>query len=177
MGFILAVTSSCKSLYDIDNYVPKPASGLFASEAWNFAYGFTDPEAKLPDGFDTMIILVSSKPKSNCPDRDDPLLSGKEIAIAIESKSGESHILQNSGAFETEDDLFRYEKQKRVTSVAFIDHNESEQKRYRFATKGKVKILRKSKTDIEGSIMAKFSKSFYINGKFRAKICQFGQLN
>ena len=168
---------SCKSLYDMRNYSKSSAKGAISGEDWAYSYGYTNPEAKLADGQEIMIVLVTAKPKHNCPTEDDKLPDSREIAIAIDGKAGEMKIGAPSDRLETEEDLFTYRKIDRQASVAFYDPSKKESLQYKFATSGKIKITKITGETIEGSVLAKVDKTVYVNGKFKAKVCKYGQLN
>jgi hypothetical protein len=179
-GAALAATlnlSHCKSLYDLKNYSKSPLKGVISNSEWSYAYAYTDPEAKLPDGQKMMIVLVTGQPKHACPDQTDKLPDAREVAISIDGKVGEMKIGQKSGRFETEDDQFTYTKTERQASVAFHDPTLPENQQYKFATSGKVKINKITSDSIEGVVLAKISRNSFINGQFKAKVCKFGQLN
>lgn len=168
---------SCKSLYDLKSYTKAPAKGSVSGEDWAYAYGYTDPEAKLPEGQEMMIVLTTGKPKHACPDESDKLPDAREVAIAIDGKTGEMKLGGSSGRYETEDDLFTYKKSNRQASVAFHDPNLPESQRFKFATTGKVKITKITPDTIEGAVVAKIDKNQFVNGQFKAKRCKYGQLN
>lgn len=175
IGF--AAASACRSLYDLNNYAKSSAKGAISGKDWNFLYGYTNPEAKLADGQEIMIVLVSGKTKHACPAEDEKLPDPREIAIAIDGKLGEMKIGTPSDRLETEDDVFTYRKIDRQASVAFFDPTRPTNQQYRFANTGKVKITKITPDSIEGAVVAKIDKSSFINGKFKAKVCKYGQLN
>lgn len=171
------LTISCKSLYDLKSYAKAPAKGSISGRDWSYSYAYTDPEAKLPEGQEMMIVLATGKTKHACPDESDKLPDAREVAIAIDGRTGEMRLGAPSGRFETEDDLFAYKKTSRQASVAFHDPNLPEKQRFKFVTNGKVKITKISADSIEGSVLAKIDKNQFVNGQFKAKICKYGQLN
>jgi len=179
-GIILLfpIFQSCKTtLYDFKNYSTSSAKGSISGQEWNYAYAYTDPEAKLPEGQEFMIVLVTGATKTACPDRSDQLPDAREVVISIDGKLGEMKIGARSSRLETEDDAFRYVKTERQASLAFFDPSLPEKDQYRFAKSGKVKITTLTKDTVEGSVLAKISKSFFVNGRFKAKVCKYGQLN
>lgn len=171
------VTSGCKSLYDIKGYTKSNVKGSIGANQWQYGYGYTDPEAKLPDGMDMMIILTTEKPKHACPDQSDKMADGREVLIAIDKKLGELTVGGASGKYETADDLFTYKKSTRKAQVSFHNPARPESLKFLFATSGKVKISKITDTLIEGAVVAKIDRDHYVNGKFKAKICKYGQLN
>jgi hypothetical protein len=173
----LLTSTSCKSLYDLKNYSKSSAKGSISGREWTFAYAYTDPEAKLPDGMETMIVLLTAKPKHACPTEDDKVADAREVAIAVDGKTGEMKIGRKSGRFETEDDMFTYTKAERHASVAFHNPSMPDGQQYVFATSGKVKITRKTPDLIEGAVVAKLNENQFVNGQFKAKVCKYGQLN
>lgn len=168
---------SCKSLYDRDSFVKTPAKGAIGGPEWSYVYGYTDAEAKLPEGAEYLIVLNAAKPTHACPTPDDKLKDGREAALAIDGKVGQMLLGVRSGQYETADDAFTYQKKVRTGSVAFFDPTKPTDKQYQFATSGKIKILKISATEIEGLVVAKFSRENFINGRFKAKVCKWGQLN
>ena len=168
---------SCKSFYDLKNYSKSSTKGIISAQEWSFVYAYTDPEAKLPDGMETMIVLLTAKPKHACPTEDDKVADGREVAIAVDGKPGEMKIGGRSGRFETEEDLFTYNKAERHASVAFHDPSLPANQSYIFATTGKVKITKQTPDVIEGAVVAKLSQDQFVNGQFKAKVCKYGQLN
>jgi hypothetical protein len=90
---------------------------------------------------------------------------------------GELKIAARSARLETEDDMFEQVKQQRQASAAFFDPSLPQSEQYKFARTGKIKITKLTSEFIEGSIVAKVSRNMFINGKFRAKVCKYGQLN
>ena len=168
---------SCKSLYDLKSYAKAAAKGSVSGQDWAYAYAYTDPEAKLPDGQEIMIVLTTAKPKHACPDESDKLADAREIAIAIDGKKGEMKLGVSSGRFETEEDMFTYKKTNRQASVAFHDPSLAGSQQFKFATSGKVRITKITADTIEGALVAKIDKNQYVNGQFKAKICKYGQLN
>jgi hypothetical protein len=173
---MIALTS-CKSLYDLKGYSKAPLKGVMTGKEWAFAYGYTDPEADLPDGMEMMIVLTTAKPKHACPDESDRLADAREVAITVDGKPGEMRIGGASGKYETEDDLFTYKKTERKASVAFHDPSRPESQQYMFAKTGKVKITKITATTVEGAVVAKIDPEHFVNGKFKARICKYGQLN
>jgi hypothetical protein len=168
---------SCKSLYDFKGYLKSNAKGAISGSEWAYSYAYTDPEAELPEGQQFMIVLVSAKPKNACPDKSEQIGDGREAIISIDGKLGEMKIAARSARLETEDDMFEQVKQQRQASAAFFDPSLPQSEQYKFARSGKIKITKLTSEFIEGSIVAKVSRSMFINGKFRAKVCKYGQLN
>jgi hypothetical protein len=169
--------AGCKSFYDLNSYAKSKMKGSIGTTDWQYAYGYTDPEAKLPDGMEIMIILTTAKPKHACPDVNDKLPDAREVVITIDGKPGEMKIGGSTGRLETEDDMFTYKKSERVAQVSFFDPSQPESKRFLFATRGKVKISKITANSIEGAIVAKLDQGNFANGQFKAKICKYGQLN
>lgn len=169
--------SSCKSLYDRDTYVKAPVKGAIGGSEWAYIYGYTDAEAKLPEGAEHLLVLAPLKPAHACPEVGDKKKDGREVSIAIDGKVGEMVIGAKSDRYETADDAFTYKKKSRIGSAAFFDPKKPSDKQYQFATSGKIKILKISATEIEGMIVAKLNPDNFINGRFKAKICKWGQLN
>lgn len=169
--------ASCKSLYDLRNYSKSSAKGAVSGEEWTYGYAYTNPEAQLAEGQEIMIVLVTSKPKHACPASDDKLPDQREVAIAIDGKTGEMKIGGRSDRLETEDDLFTYRKIERQATVAFFDPTQTEKNQYKFATSGKVKITKITNEVIEGAVLAKIDRSAFVNGRFKVKVCKYGQLN
>ena len=124
-----------------------------------------------------MIVLTSGKTRFACPDGKDQLADPREVAIAIDGKPGEMKIGLASDRLETADDTFTYRKVERQASVAFFDPSKPKADQYKFATSGKVKITKINKDVIEGAVLAKVNRSMFVNGKFKAKVCKYGQLN
>ncbi len=168
---------SCKSLYDRTSYVKSAASGQTSSKPWTFVYGFTDAEAKKPEGVSHIIVLLTSKTKNACPDASERGGDGRELIVGIDGKLGEMKIGGKSGKYETSDDFFSYTKSERQGSAAFFDPKKPPSSQYQFATAGKIKITKISKTSIEGFVLAKVNPDNFANGRFKAKICSWGQLN
>jgi hypothetical protein len=175
--FFSVLICSCSTLYDVDNYLKSKATGSLSAKDWQHFYGYTDPEAKLPDGMEIMIILTTAKPKYACPRETDKLADPREVIITIDGKPGEMKIGGNSNRYETEDDLFTYKKTDRLAQVSFHDPEQAATQRFLFATRGKVKITKITAKSIEGVLVAKRDKSNFVNGQFKAKICKYGQLN
>ncbi|MCX6125334.1 MAG: hypothetical protein NTV34_11405 [Proteobacteria bacterium] len=173
----LPILDACRSLYDKNNYVKAAASGAIGANEWKYGYAYTDPEAKLPDGIEVMIVLATRKPKNACPTPSDSVLDNREVVIGIDGKLGEMFIGGRTGEYETGDDLFTYNKSKRSGSVAFVEPANEKKKQYQFASSGKIKITKMTDALIEGFVVAKASPSLFVNGKFTAKICKWGQLN
>jgi hypothetical protein len=169
--------SGCKSLYDRDTYVKAPVKGALGGSEWSYIYGYTDAEAKLPEGSEHLLVLTPIKPPHACPEPGDKKKDGREVSIAIDGKVGEMIIGARSDRYETADDAFTYKKKSRLGSAAFFDPKKSSDKQYQFATTGKIRILKISATEIEGMIVAKLNPDNFINGRFKAKICKWGQLN
>lgn len=167
----------CKSLYDFRGYSKSSVKGYISGSEWNYVYAYTNPEAKLAEGQEIMIVLATGKPKHACPDADDKLPDPREVAVAIDGKPGEMKIGAPSDRLETNDDAFTYRKVERQASVAFIDPSKAKDDQYKFATSGKVKITKINMDSIEGAIVAKVNKTMFINGRFKAKVCKYGQLN
>jgi len=178
-SLILCITTfpSCKSLYDFKGYLKSNVKGAISGTEWAYSYAYTDPEAELPEGAEYMIVLVSAKPKNACPEKSEKIGDGREAIIAIDGKLGEMKIGARSNRLETEDDMFEQVKEERQTSVAFFDPAQPATEQYKFARSGKVKITSLNSEFIEGSIVAKVNRKMFINGKFRAKVCKYGQLN
>lgn len=168
---------ACKSLYDRKTYVKTAAAGAIGSGDWKYAYAYTDAEAKLPEGIEYMIILKTQKPANACPDEMDTVKDAREVLIGIDGKPGEMVIGQRSRQYETPDDAFTFKKPQRSGSVAFLDPSKPAKSQYQFATSGKIKITKFSADAIEGMVVAKVSPDYFVNGKFRAKVCKWGQLN
>ena len=168
---------SCKSLYDFRNYSKSSVKGNISGAEWNFGYAYTNPEAKLAEGQEIMIVLLTGKPKNACPDVNDAVPDPREVAIAIDGKTGEMKIGAASDRLETSDDMFTYRKVERQASVAFFDPSKPKDEQYTFATSGKVKITKLNKEVIEGAIVAKVNRATFVNGRFKAKVCKYGQLN
>ncbi len=178
LNFLMSIQIlGCKSLYDFKNYSKSNVKGNISGTEWTYAYAYTNPEAKLADGQEIMIVLVTAKPKNACPDVNDKLADQREVAIAIDGKIGEMKIGAASDRLETSDDMFTYRKLDRQASVAFFDPSKPNDEQYKFATSGKVKITKISKETIEGAILAKINRSIFVNGRFKAKVCKYGQLN
>jgi hypothetical protein len=177
--FAILIThiSSCKTLFDLKNYSKSSAKGSISAKDWIYSYGYTDPEAKLADGQEMMIVLTTAKPKHACPNPEDAVLDAREVAIAIDGKLGEMKLGSKSGKYETQEDLFTYKKEERQATVAFHDPGQAESQQYKFATTGKIKITKITPDSIEGAVVAKYDKNHFINGQFKAKICKYGQLN
>jgi hypothetical protein len=173
----ITILNSCKSLYDLKGYSKSSLKGSLTGKEWAYAYGYTDPEAKLPEGMEMMIVLTTGKAKHACPDESDRLADPREVAITIDGKPGESRVGGASGKYETEDDLFTYKKIERKASVAFHDPSLPEAQQYMFAKSGKVKITKITATTVEGAVVAKIDPERFVNGQFKAKICKYGQLN
>ena len=174
---VLTTLTSCKSIYDFKGYLKSNAKGAISGEDWAYSYAYTDPEADLPEGHEYMIVLVSAKPKNACPDKSELIGDGRETIISFDGKTGEMKIGGRSDRLETEDDMFEQVKVERQASVAFFDPNLTPEEQYKFARSGKVKITRISRGFIEGALVAKVNRKIFINGRFRAKICKYGQLN
>lgn len=174
---VLLAFSSCKSLYDLKNYSKSSAKGNISGQEWSYAYAYTNPEAKLADGQEIMIVLVTGKPKHACPDNGDQLPDAREVAIAIDGKTGEMRIGAPTDRLETSDDVFTYRKTERQATVAFFDPSKPKDEQYRFATSGKVRITKLTSEVIEGAVLAKINKVSFVNGRFKAKVCKYGQLN
>lgn len=174
---IVGFSSGCRSLYDRDTYVKSPVKGAVGGSEWNYIYAYTDAEAKLPEGAEYLLVLSSNKPAHACPDKQDKVKDGREVALAIDGKVGQMVVGGKSGQYETAEDAFTYQKKVRQASVAFFDPTKPADKQYQFATSGKIKILKVSTTEIEGLVLAKVNRDNFINGKFKAKICKWGQLN
>lgn len=173
----LLIVSGCKSLYDRDTYVKTPAKGSIGGSDWNYVYGYTDAEAKLPEGAEFLLVLAPTKTAHACPEAGDKRKDGREVALAIDGKPGEMLIGARTGQYETADDAFTYKRKSRTGSAAFFDPKKAADKQYQFATSGRIKILKISATEIEGMVVAKLNPDNFINGKFKAKICKWGQLN
>jgi len=169
--------NSCKSLYDRTSFVKSPASGEASNHPWTYVYGFTDADSKRPEGISHIIVLMTSKTKNACPDASERGRDARELIIGIDGKLGEMKIGGKSGKYETSEDLFSYTKSERQGSAAFFDPKGPPSKQYQFATSGKIKITKISKTFIEGFILAKVNPDNFANGRFKAKICKWGQLN
>jgi hypothetical protein len=177
--YVLASLSlaSCKSLYDLKSYSKSSARGAISGNDWVYGYGYTDPEAKLPNGMKHMIVLMTAKPKNACPDVNDQVPDAREVAITIDGKVGEMKLGGNSGNYETEEDLFTYKKQERKAIVALHDPSQPPEKQYAFATSGKVKIIKITADYIQGAVVGKIDPDHFVNGQFKVKICKYGQLN
>lgn len=175
--FVFATFISCKSLYDFKGYLKSDVKGAISGADWAYSYAYTDPEAELPEGQEFMIVLVSAKPKNACPDKSESIGDGREAIITIDGRVGEMKIGARSNRLETEDDAFEQVKAERQASVAFFDPKLPQKDQYTFARSGKVRITALKKDFIEGSVVAKFNRNMFINGRFRAKVCQYGQLN
>lgn len=179
---LLAVLSAgsfihCKSLYDRNGYMKSPAAGAVTGDDWAYAYAYTDAEAKLPEGVEHIIVLKTQKPKNSCPSEDDVVKDRREVVIGIDGKLGEMAIGSSSGQYETSEDTFNYTKPRRSGTVAFLDPSNSTKNQYKFATSGKIKIIKISADLIEGMVVAKLNPGHFVNGKFKAKVCKWGQLN
>ncbi len=168
---------SCKSFYDLNNYAKSKTKGSINTGEWQYVYGYTDPEAKLPDGMEIMIILTTAKSKHACPNLTNKLTDPREVVITVDGKPGEMKIGGSTNRLETEDDMFSYKKIERIAQVSFHDPSLPESKRFLFATRGKVKISKITTNSIEGAVVAKFDQKNFVNGQFKAKICKYGQLN
>jgi hypothetical protein len=172
-----AMLPGCKTLYDFKGYAKSDAKGVISGDEWTYSYAYTDPEAQLSEGQSYLIVLVTASPKDACPDKSDRVGDGREVIIAIDGKTGEMKIGGRSDKLETEDDMFTYVKPERQASVAFFDPNLPEGEQYKFARSGKVRISILNKELIEGSVLAKINRKLFVNGKFRAKVCKYGQVN
>ncbi len=179
LTLILALTSTqaCKSLYDQTTYSKSKAVGLISNADWSYGYAYTDPDAKLPEGQQIMIVLTVEKPKHACPDAADLVGDGRNISISFDGNIGEMKIGAPSDALENEDTMFRAAKSIRNATVAFQDPNLPVGKQFIFATRGKVKITKISPQLIQGAFVAKFNEKNFGNGQFKAKVCKHGQLN
>ena len=124
-----------------------------------------------------MIILTPEKPKHACPDTKDKVGDAREVIITIDGKLGEMKVNPKGTRVEGTDEMFSYKKEVRSSSVAFLNPNLKKEDQYKFAKTGKIKITKKAPDMIEGLVLAKFDPDNFINGKFRAKICKWGQLN
>lgn len=174
---VLFYISSCHSLYDLKNYVKTPAAGVISDREWNYAYGYTDAEAKRPEGIEYIIVLKTQRLKNACPDEKDIAKDPREVIIGVDGKVGEMIVGGRSGQYETPDDAFTYTKQKRMGSVAFLDPQKPADQQYQFATSGKIRVSKLTKDMIEGAVVAKLNPNHFVNGRFKAKICKWGQLN
>jgi hypothetical protein len=172
-----AMLAGCKSLYDFKNYSKSDAKGTISGEEWAYAYAYTDPEARLSEGQTHLIVLVTASPKDACPDKSELVGDGREVIIAIDGKTGDMKVGGRSEKLETEADAFTYVKPERQASVAFFDPNLPNTEQYKFARSGKVRISTISKNTIEGSVLAKINRKIFVNGKFKAKVCKYGQVN
>lgn len=174
---LVAMLGSCKTLYDFKGYSKSSAKGVISGEEWSYGYAYTDAEAKLAEGQQYLVVLVTGKTKNACPDKSERLPDAREVIIAIDGKSGEMKIGGRTSALETEDDMFTYVKVERQASVAFFDPGLPETEQYQFARSGKVRITTLNKDVIEGSVLAKINRNLFVNGRFRAKVCKYGQVN
>jgi hypothetical protein len=180
--FVLAIffqfyqVTSCKSLYEYKNYSTSSAKGVISGDKWSYEYAFTNPEAKLTDGQEIMIVLITGKPNSPCPKPSDLPEDAREVLIAVDGKRGEMKIGASSSALKSDSDAFIYRKPTRSTMVAFLDPSKDKYEQYKFATSGKVKITKISKDTIEGAVVAKVDASMFVNGRFKAKVCNYSQL-
>lgn len=174
---LVAMLSSCKSLYDFKGYSKSSAKGAISGEEWSYGYAYTDAEAKLSEGQQYLVVLATGKGKNACPDKSESLPDAREVIIAIDGKAGEMKIGGRSNVLETEEDMFTYVKVERQASVAFFDPSLPEAEQYQFAKSGKVRITTINKDVIEGSILAKVNRTLFVNGRFRAKVCKYGQVN
>jgi hypothetical protein len=172
-----AMLTGCKTLYDFKGYSKSDAKGVISDDEWTYSYAYTDPEARLSDGQSHLIVLVTASPKNACPDKSERVGDGREVIIAIDGKTGEMKIGGRSDKLETEDDMFTYVKPERQASVAFFDPDLPDAEQYKFARSGKVRISILNKEIIEGSVLAKINRKLFVNGKFRAKVCKYGQVN
>ena len=176
-AFIVASTQACKSLYDLDSYSKSKATGKISQADWSYGYAYTDPDAKLPDGQEIMIVLTVEKPKHACPDAAHLVGDKRNISISFDGKIGDMIIGGASDALETDDTLFAAGKSLRHATVAFQNPNLPEGKQYIFASKGKLKITKITPKIIQGAFVAKFDENNFGNGQFKAKFCVHGQLN
>jgi hypothetical protein len=167
----------CRSLYDRNNYVKAAARGQISNQDWGFLYGYTDAEAKKPDGIEHIIVLTSTKPVNACPGETEKPKDGREVILGIDGKKGEMQISGRTGQYESPEDLFKYSKTLRKATAAFFDPAKEASLQYQFAKSGKIKVSRISDQFIEGYVVAKLSPEYYANGKFKAKLCKWGQLN
>jgi hypothetical protein len=174
---LVITISGCKSLYHKSNYSKESALGAISGNDWRFGYGYTDPEAKRPDGIEYMIVLTTKKPKNGCPTPEDKVADRREVIIGIDGKVGEMKIGARDSSYETSEDSFTYQKPTRAGSVAFFDPAKQPKKQFSFATSGKIKVLKITNNSIEGLVVAKNSPEQFVNGRFKAKICKWGQLN
>lgn len=173
--FIIAILfiglTSCQSLYNQTTYAKTSASGSISDDEWKYLYGYTDPQAKKPDGIEHIVVLLAYKPKDPCPTELDPLKDLREVVLGIDGKSGEMHIGGRTGQYETSEDVFTYSRPKRSGTVAFVNPAKAPAKQYQFAATGKIKITKITKDTIEGLVLAKLNPEHYVNGRFKAKIC------
>jgi hypothetical protein len=178
-GLVLTsvLATSCRSLYDSNQYLKDPALGKIAKQDWNFLYGYTDAETKRPEGIDYIIVLQSIKPSYACPNAEDPDQQTPQVVVGIDGKLGDLKIGGKSGKYETGEDVFKYSKTERKGTAAFFDPKKKQSNPYTFATTGKIRVTKISEQFIEGYIVAKYNPEYFINGKFKAKVCKWGQLH
>ncbi len=172
---LLWICSSCKSLYDRNTFLKESAQGNLSDEEWAFVLGYTDAEAKRPEGVSHILVLMPNKTKFACP-RDSDKTKSKEVVIAIDGKLGDMVIGGDSGQYET-GEMFKYKPITRNANVSFFDPNMPSGKEYVFAKSGRVRITKMTKDLIEGFVLAKASPSNFVNGRFKVKLCRWGQLN
>jgi hypothetical protein len=176
-ALVLGILSGCSTLYDKKNFIKGPATGEFSGKKWTFMYGYTDAESKKPDGVAHLIVLVSAKPDFPCPRDSDKLADQREVIIGVDGKAGEMVIGGRSGQYETDEDTFTYTRSKRQGNAGFFDPKAPVKNQYTFAKSGKIRVTKITADTIEGYVLAKNNPNQFINGRFSAKICKWGQLH
>lgn len=174
---LMVLATGCRSLYDRSDYVKSPVKGQISASDWLYVYAYTDAEAKKPDGIAHILVLTTRKPTNGCPSQDNTVTGHKELIIGIDGKVGEMTVGGKSGEYESSDEMFTYKKAQRKGTVAFFDASKQGTAQYQFATNGKIKITKITATTIEGFVLARINPDNYANGKFKAKLCKWGQLN
>ena len=142
--FLAMTLIGCRSFYDLTTYSKAAAKGAISANDFTVLYGYTDPEAKLPDGQEYMMILTPAKPKHACPDSSDKLHDSRELIATIDGKIGEMVVNPQGTRIESEETMFSYKKESRTSSVAFLNPSLPKEDQYKFAKTGKIKLTKKN---------------------------------
>ncbi len=173
----LGLVSCASSRAEIETLLNENLSGTLNAQPWQFVYGYTDPEARLPEGQAHMIVLLATRPKINCPDEKTPLTDTRAVVFTIPAKPTLLGIGKKALAKKSEYG-FDGDPLERVAQGAMAFSFGTKPKRaMKSASTGLIKITSITSTQIRGQIFGKIDAQNYVNGQFIARVCQYGQIN
>lgn len=160
LGAALTHCTTPDKSYEAKEFLPRGLAGRVQGKEWAYKYAYVDPTIDTPEEDDYVFVFLTEKPTEACPKSDETAADYRVVMVAAPKKPTKMPVKLKRGGSRTLQ--FHTLKNREPFVVS--------------ALTGKIKITVSTDNEVKGQLMAQLNPSNFVNGTFKAKVCDLSEM-